>query len=89
MQCTFKDYTNKKKKREKSWERGLEVREREHECHITVHSGKIHKEEFCAKLSTEHTELGVSSLYRTFRLTGDFTGVKSGCTSNNWAAQSL
>lgn len=50
-----------------------------------IYSDKIHKEELCAKLQKEYTLLGVSSLYRTFRLTGDFTG----CTSDNWVAQSL
>lgn len=45
---------------------------------------EMHKEELCANFSTKCTQSEVSSLYRSLRLTKDYTGVRSGCTSNNW-----
>lgn len=73
-----KDYSTKNP-REKWWEGGLEVRQWKYRHHMK----KCTKRNF-VPISQQSWEFEVSSLSRSLRLTGDYTGVRSGCTSNNW-----
>lgn len=80
MQCTFRDYPNRKNPhKEKIMGKG--IRSQRVGAQMSCYCTEIKStEEFCAKLSTKCTQLGVSSLSPVNLNVLYFTGGKSGCT---------